>query len=797
MPKLLISLPLLACFALTEILSVSGQETSAPTTNAPSTNAPAATAPAAIAPGEIVTQVQADTAKLQAFRAGLTPDSTLQSVAEKLPGLTRQLDDRSKEDSQLLLGNPTLNNLQPSQMAWESLSDKLADAQKDLSLRVQDLDGLLWQLSQMDGSWKATMDAAAKTAAPADLTARIKQVRGLIADTTGAVKAGLAQLYDTQVNVATQATRASAGLAAINKAIENARGELFKQNHPALWNPEAFHATEGSVVVEETVSFQTQLAGLNGYLREKLGAVLVHLFLLAVLVMGFVWMRNTIRAKTKEEPALEHTGRVLEVPLATALLLALLATPVLYPEAPRLLVAVIGAIALVPAVVVIRRLIDPANYSILYATVIAYLVDRVRHVTEPSGVLARMLFIAELLAICVFLLVSLRSKHLAASATDSNRLKRCTRIYLHLAFLVFVFAEWANAFGYVDLANLAGEAMLASSYLAVILYAAVRIIDALAMSALSIRPLSRLGMVRHHQDLLYDNFTVGTRWVVFGIWLVVALNKFTLLAPLWDMTSKFLNTQVDWFFISFKVGALFAFPITVWAAFVLSRFIRFCMEEELYPRLQLARGVPYAASTMVHYTVLLVGFMAAVAATGAPLSQFSFLAGAFGVGLGFGLQNIFNNFVSGIILLFERPIKVGDTIQIGTDMGTVERIGIRASVMLLGNGAELIVPNGNLISNPVTNWTLTNSERVIEIAVNVAPKVDPQHVLNLLMNVARSNRSVIKNPPPEALLVSLSGTALAFKLRAWIDSEEEWMKITSELTLAIHAALAKENIAMG
>jgi len=167
------------------------------------------------------------------------------------------------------------------------------------------------------------------------------------------------------------------------------------------------------------------------------------------------------------------------------------------------------------------------------------------------------------------------------------------------------------------------------------------------------------------------------------------------------------------------------------------------------------------------------------------------------VGLGFGLQNIFNNFVSGIILLFERPIKVGDTIQIGTDMGTVERIGIRASVMLLGNGAELIVPNGNLISNPVTNWTLTNSERVIEIAVNVAPKVDPQHVLNLLMNVARSNRSVIKNPPPEALLVSLSGTALAFKLRAWIDSEEEWMKITSELTLAIHAALAKENIAMG
>jgi len=186
-----------------------------------------------------------------------------------------------------------------------------------------------------------------------------------------------------------------------------------------------------------------------------------------------------------------------------------------------------------------------------------------------------------------------------------------------------------------------------------------------------------------------------------------------------------------------------------------------------------------------------------VAATGAPLSQFSFLAGAFGVGLGFGLQNIFNNFVSGVILLFERPVKVGDTIQIGTDMGRVERIGIRASVIQLGNGSEMIVPNGNLISNPVTNWTLSNCERVIEIPVNVVSKVDPQHVIKLLTDVAKAHPSVIKNPPPQALLATFGAAALSFRLRAWIDSEEEWMKITSDLSLAINAALARENIVLG
>jgi small-conductance mechanosensitive channel len=211
----------------------------------------------------------------------------------------------------------------------------------------------------------------------------------------------------------------------------------------------------------------------------------------------------------------------------------------------------------------------------------------------------------------------------------------------------------------------------------------------------------------------------------------------------------------------------------------------------------MARGVPYAASTMVHYTVLLIGFFAAVAATGAPLSQFSFLAGAFGVGLGFGLQNIFNNFVSGVILLFERPINVGDTVQIGTDVGTVERIGIRASIILLGNGSELIVPNGNLISNPVTNWTLSNCERVVEISVNIASKVEPQHVIDLLITAARAHPEVIKNPAPQALLVTLSGPMLVFKLRAWIDSQEEWMKVTSDLSVSINAALAKENITMG
>ena len=260
--------------------------------------------------------------------------------------------------------------------------------------------------------------------------------------------------------------------------------------------------------------------------------------ILALLVVGFHWIRNAIKLRAKEEAALHHAARVFDVPLATAFLLALLVTGWLYPAAPRLFLAAAGAAALIPAVIIIRRLIDPSLFPLLYATVIAYFVDQLRYVVTPTGVLSRFLFILELLAASIFILTILRAKHLSISRPEPNRLKWLTRIYLHLAFVVFVFAGFANVFGYVQLSILVGDSMLKSSYLAVIFYAAVRIADALAISALSIRPFTRLGMVRRHQDLLYQNISAGIRWLVFGIWLLAALQLFSLRDPLWQEANQ-------------------------------------------------------------------------------------------------------------------------------------------------------------------------------------------------------------------------------------------------------------------
>jgi small-conductance mechanosensitive channel len=224
--------------------------------------------------------------------------------------------------------------------------------------------------------------------------------------------------------------------------------------------------------------------------------------------------------------------------------------------------------------------------------------------------------------------------------------------------------------------------------------------------------------------------------------------------------------------------------------------LRFLLEEDVYDRLNLGRGIPYAISTMLHYTTLLLGFFVALGALGIDLTKLTILAGAFSVGIGFGLQNVINNFVSGLILLFERPIKVDDVIEVGGNVGEVTRIGIRASVIRTADGSEIIVPNGSLISSQVTNWTFSDRKRAVEICVNVAGGTDPQRVVELLKTTAASHPGVAKEPLPQVYVTNFSAGALTFQIRAWIDRYEDLAELRSDLSLAVNKALAREKIAI-
>jgi small-conductance mechanosensitive channel len=187
--------------------------------------------------------------------------------------------------------------------------------------------------------------------------------------------------------------------------------------------------------------------------------------------------------------------------------------------------------------------------------------------------------------------------------------------------------------------------------------------------------------------------------------------------------------------------------------------------------------------------ILTLGFLLALGAIGLDLTKVTILAGAFGVGLGFGLQSIVNNFVSGLILLFERPIRVGDIVEVGDLVGEVSRIGIRASTVRTYQGADIIVPNAQLVTERVTNWTASDRRRRIEIAVGVDYRSAPEKVVEVLEGVARAHPEILKQPMPQAVFRAFGESAMSFELRAWTNHIERWTTIQTELAMGVHAAL--------
>jgi potassium-dependent mechanosensitive channel len=154
-----------------------------------------------------------------------------------------------------------------------------------------------------------------------------------------------------------------------------------------------------------------------------------------------------------------------------------------------------------------------------------------------------------------------------------------------------------------------------------------------------------------------------------------------------------------------------------------------------------------------------------------------------------------NNFVSGLILLFERPIRVGDTIEAGGITGSVRRIGIRSSVVRTGQGAEVIVPNAQLVTERVTNWTFSDRQRLIELPVGVSYSAHPKKVMEMLETVAQAHTKVLRQPPPRAFFTGFSDSSINFELKAWTDQFDQWSLIRSELATAVYDAGQASGIA--
>ena len=196
-------------------------------------------------------------------------------------------------------------------------------------------------------------------------------------------------------------------------------------------------------------------------------------------------------------------------------------------------------------------------------------------------------------------------------------------------------------------------------------------------------------------------------------------------------------------------------------------------------------GVKESFKRLTHYGLFTVGFLVAVNMAGLDLQKFTILAGALGVGIGFGLQNIVNNFVSGLILLFERPVKVGDVINIDQDWGTIKKIGLRSTIFETFDRAEIIVPNADLVSHKVTNWTFSSKIVRVSLSVGVAYGSPLEKVIGVLSRAAREHPDVSSYPEPDTVFEEFGNSSINFKLRFWIHTIDDRVKIRSEVAVNV------------
>ena len=229
--------------------------------------------------------------------------------------------------------------------------------------------------------------------------------------------------------------------------------------------------------------------------------------------------------------------------------------------------------------------------------------------------------------------------------------------------------------------------------------------------------------------------------------------------------------------------------------FIASHNLPGLLEILLLQRLSIEPGTRYAVTAISRYCIIAVGLLIAFNRVGADWSQLQWIVAALGVGVGFGLQEIVANFVSGLIILFERPVRVGDTVTIGDLSGTVSRIQIRATSITDWDNRETLVPNKALITDKVMNWTLSDPVTRLLIPVGIGYGSDTLRAQEVMLDAVKANEMVLTQPPPTVFFLGFGDSALNYEIRAFVAQPNHRLLVLHELHVAIERALRENDIA--
>ncbi|HZM15967.1 MAG TPA: mechanosensitive ion channel domain-containing protein [Candidatus Krumholzibacteria bacterium] len=749
--------------------------------------AAAALAPRPIPPGLISAKSDETAAVLRSMAERHGPDPALEQIRSALPGILGR--------AEKLLGD-TENRLgqQAPPRAMEELERRLLDLRAPLFLwraklqrQAHGLDRDLQTLTDLRGPWEATLQLADSTLAATTVAQEaVTSIRAMETQ----FDERRAELFTVEEQVRHALGIIQEGLEQIETARERARMQITALDVPPLWSALLHPLGSERQVAQLRAAWQDGKGQAREFVRASRNALVASGVFFLVALVGSVRLGRGLRRRTTPEPELEAAARILTRPVSAAVIASVLLVTIMIPRVPAIVSDFASILLFVPLFRVLPHNLTQRR-RLLAALVAAHVLGVAsENVVYLSPLQQLMLLVQGLVAFWAFLFL-VRQRPATRPTATFARLQRGLQ---WLALILAGGAAVADIVGNVSLAAVVLRAVTLSAYLGLAFYITYHVLQGVVWAMLRHSFLRHSLLVRQHEGLLRRRTLLLLRLALVYIWCKTALQILLLWNVVATGTRRILAAQAHFGEVAFSLGDALSLIVTIWASFLLSRLLRFFLEGEIYTRLSLPRGLPNAFSTGLHYLILLCGFFLAVAATGVELSKFTIIVSAFSVGIGFGLQNVINNFVSGLILMIERPIMPGDSVQIGQTLGEVKRIGMRSSTVRTPDGAEVIVPNAHLIATEVINWTLSDRLRRIDLSVGVEYGSDPQEVLDLLVATGARHPEVLAQPEPSALFLAFGESSLDVQLRVWTANIDQWMRIKSEIALAVYGALQEAGI---
>ncbi len=704
----------------------------------------------------------------------------LQELKNKNQALTHSMDSLLVA-SDVNVSTLSVRNLNGKIIYWELNLKEVKSHESELQSIFEDMSDNRESLKKELSYWRAVDKSIEGEQMTQTIHSRFNQVEKMIDTTLLVLDSRSAEILLLLDNVSRIVLDIETFISNIKTQINNQQEDIFFTDQDPLYRLEFLNKDRWVLSKSMWQYYKGNFDYLIEYVKKHISQLLFQIFFILFLIFVLKTVATSKIDGGKEVGGVykKRLKLLLGKPVSTALVVGIFANPIIYQYRPLLFMDISRVILIFPVVIVLNKILPRKYHSYVILFALAIFLQIIYLNLPIDNIISRLI----LVVIAVLIIVPMLHFILRTRKNINHRLIS-SHTFLFISYLLILTASAgliANFFGRVMLSLMLLESILGLLLVSIIISLSLIVINGLSVIFIDSHRANAINVIKNNREEAKTRLTRLFYFAAVLVFLYFMLNILNLDTPFFDWMEKFLTKERNIGMVVYNWGNIFVFFLVLYLSTLVAGFIRAVLEDDVFSRVKMEKGLPHTIALLVKYSLVTLGVVLAISAIGIPLDSLTVILGAFGVGIGFGLQNIFNNLVSGLILLFERPIKINDTIEVGSLLGNVRSIGIRASNVRTFDGAEIIVPNGNLISNEVVNWTLSDQKRRIEVIVGVSYKSDPHQAHDVLLNVLKKHKDIINDPEPVVFFNELGDSSLNFRLLFWTFHFDQWLRIRSEV----------------